>query len=167
MSHQKAGCAKFFKISLPSGKTGERTVVTPIAPLDMWLKDQASTFECFNNKSLDEVLKSERHIFRLPDGSFPKDLPGAFERALIYANLLTDSKGQKRSLYSLRHTYATLQLLANVPIHIVAKNMGTSVYMIERHYSHLEVVKRAMELFAGTDRLISKHPVSKLIDELL
>ncbi len=42
------------------------------------------------------------------------------------------------TLYSLRHTYATLELLENkTDIHTLAKQMGNSAAMIERHYSKL------------------------------
>lgn len=157
----------FFRISLASGKTGERTVMAPKEFLDDLLFEHSKTFECFNGLALEEILKSERHIFRLPDGTWPKDLPGAFERALEYAGMLKDKTGQKRSLYSLRHTYATLQLLGNAPIHTVARNMGTSVYMIERHYSHLEVVQKALELSAGQKQMIEYHPTMKLLNDIL
>ena len=58
--------------------------------------------------------------------------------------------------YSLRHTYATLALTHDrVPIHTLAKQMGTSVVMIERHYSHLKVIQAAEQLRgAETRRLI-------------
>ncbi len=41
--------------------------------------------------------------------------------------------GQQRTLYSLRHTYATMELLAGTDIHTVPRQMGTSVLMLERH----------------------------------
>jgi hypothetical protein len=37
-----------------------------------------------------------------------------------------------------------------VPIHTLAKQMGTSVLMIERHYSHLQVIQ-AIEQLRGTN----------------
>jgi integrase len=46
--------------------------------------------------------------------------------------------GQDRTLYSLRHTYATFSLLNDgMDVHTLAVQMGTSILMIERHYSHL------------------------------
>jgi integrase len=46
--------------------------------------------------------------------------------------------GQNRTLYSLRYTYATFALLNDgMDIHALAVQMGTSIGMIERHYSHL------------------------------
>lgn len=38
--------------------------------------------------------------------------------------------------YSLRHTYGTWMAQAGTPLFVLAKLMGTSVQMIERHYAH-------------------------------
>ena len=41
-------------------------------------------------------------------------------------------------MYSFRHTYATLSLIErDVDIHTLAKQMGNSAAMIDRHYSKL------------------------------
>jgi len=48
----------------------------------------------------------------------------------------TNSK-KGRDAYCLRHYYATERLTSGVPIYTLAKNMATSVQMIERHYGHL------------------------------
>jgi hypothetical protein len=66
--------------------------------------------------------------------------------------------------YSLRHTYATLALTHDqVPIHTLAKQMGTSVLMIEKHYSHLKVVQ-AIDQLRGeeTKRLLAS---GSIVDE--
>ena len=39
--------------------------------------------------------------------------------------------------YSIRHSYATLELLAGTDIHTLSKKMGTSVGMLELHYSKI------------------------------
>ena len=46
-----------------------------------------------------------------------------------------------RTLYSLRHTYATLRLEAGVEVYNLAKNLGTSVQQIEWHYGHINTKK--------------------------
>ncbi len=56
------------------------------------------------------------------------------------AGLLLDARGQKRSVYSLRHTYATLRLENGANIYWLKQNMGTSVAMIERHYGQTRVL---------------------------
>jgi integrase len=61
--------------------------------------------------------------------------------------LLYDRDGDKRSLYSLRHTYATLRLeKGDVSVYDLAMNMGCKVAQIENHYSHLVSKKRRHEI---------------------
>ncbi|MAF94857.1 MAG: hypothetical protein CMM60_03785 [Rhodospirillaceae bacterium] len=78
-------------------------------------------------------------VFCMPDGSEPKDMSALFTRLLIDAELLYDRGGNRRTLYSLRHMYATFRLaFRNVDYRRLAKQMGTSVMMIEKHYAHDE-----------------------------
>ena len=52
--------------------------------------------------------------------------------------LICHRTGLNRILYSFRHTYVTFALLNDgMDIHTLAIQMGTSIAMIERHYSHL------------------------------
>jgi integrase len=55
--------------------------------------------------------------------------------------------GKNRSLYSLRHCYATLALMdGQMDMHTVAKQMGTSVGMLEQHYSKMTATMAAERL---------------------
>ena len=45
--------------------------------------------------------------------------------------------GMNRTIYSLRHFYGTQRLRGNINPYILAKNMGTSVEMIEKFYGHI------------------------------
>jgi integrase len=115
------------------------------------------------------MLDVDEPVFRCRDGSVPKDFHGAFRIMLDKAELLNDVNGARRSLYCLRHTYATFQIIYNkLDLHTIAKNMGTSIAMLERHYSHLEVLHRA-EALAGRRvrrRLLSERPKETVIIEL-
>ena len=71
-----------------------------------------------------------------------------FEILLEESGLLKDRHGDRRSLYSLRHTYATFALVNRVDIHVLARQMGTSIGMIEKHYSHL-IPSLSAEQLAG------------------
>jgi integrase len=63
------------------------------------------------------------------------------------SGLEKDAEGQTRTLYSLRQTYATLELIENrTDLHTLAKQMGNSVAMIERHYSKLTATMAADRL---------------------
>jgi hypothetical protein len=48
--------------------------------------------------------------------------------------------GESRTLYSLRHMYATFRLSEEVSPFLLARQMGTSVEMLEQHYG--QVVNR-------------------------
>ena len=61
-----------------------------------------------------------------------------------------DSNGSHYTIYSTRHTYATERLLSgDGEIYMLAKNMGTSVQMIERHYGHVKPIQAAAQLAAN------------------
>jgi integrase len=63
------------------------------------------------------------------------------------SGLLKNTEGQNRTLYSIRHTYATLALLEGAAdIHTLSKQMGNSAAMIERHYSKLTATMAAERL---------------------
>ena len=58
------------------------------------------------------------------------------------------------TIYALRHTSIVRQLLANVPIRVVAVNHDTSVVMIEQTYSkhiaaHSDEITRGVMLDLG------------------
>ncbi len=54
-----------------------------------------------------------------------------------------------RPICSLRHTCATFRLQKGVHQFILARNMGTSVAMLEKHYGHTSNVASAAELTKG------------------
>ena len=86
-------------------------------------------------------------LFRTSTGYQPPSLNGTFRRLLRDAGLLVDGEGKTRTLYSLRHTYATLELLnRKTDIHTLAKQVGSSAAMIERHYSKLTATMAAEKL---------------------
>lgn len=78
--------------------------------------------------------------------------------------LLYCADGGKRSLYSLRHTYATLRILrGNVGVYDLALNMGCKVVQIERHYSHVLAEMRRHEI-TKTKPVGSKNEKAKKDD---
>ena len=83
-------------------------------------------------------------LFRLANGETTPQLGKAFEKVL-QSNNLKDSPRGPRTLYSLRHTYITWQLLAGENTDIIVAQCGTSAAMIEQHYSHVKP-----EMFANS-----------------
>ncbi len=80
-------------------------------------------------------------------GAFSK----VFSRLLESADLLNDTKmNKKRTLYILRHTYATMALTyERMSIYTLAKHMGTRVMMIEHHYGHVLLRNKAHQIAGG------------------
>lgn len=73
------------------------------------------------------------------DRLFPKKHRELFNTVLDELGLKLDRDGNRRTAYSLRHTYICLRLMEGADIYQVAKNCRTSVEMIERHYAaHLK-----------------------------
>lgn len=73
------------------------------------------------------------------DRLFPKFQRELFNTLLDELNLKTDRDGQRRTAYSLRHTYICMRLMEGADIYQVAKNCRTSVEMIENYYaSHIK-----------------------------
>ena len=86
-------------------------------------------------------------LFRFSDGHQPHSMVGTFRKLMRDSGLLLNSEGQTRTLYSLRHTYATLALLdGGADIHTLSKQMGNSAAMIEQHYSKLTATMAADRL---------------------
>jgi hypothetical protein len=87
--------------------------------------------------------KSDAHIFALSDGSQPSRMDGTFKKFLKKYRLQLGDEGTNRTLYSWRHFYATVELTRKRPINValLARQMGTSVGMIEKYYGHLDVIK--------------------------
>ena len=129
-----------------SGKTGPRYLIARhfvIEALERLIAWQALPY-----KNLEAVIeaKLDRKVFVFPEGDAPHSLDDVFERLMVESNLLKDATGKNRTLYSLRHTYATFRLADGIDIHTLAKQMGTSVGMIERHYSKLTPMLSAERL---------------------
>jgi integrase len=91
--------------------------------------------------------RAPQKIFVMADGHQPLRIDGTFKKLMRDSGLVKSQDGQMRTLYSLRHTYATLELLENkTDIHTLAKQMGNSAAMIERHYSKLTPTMAAEQL---------------------
>jgi integrase len=78
---------------------------------------------------------------------FPNNHHELFNIILEEQNLKFDREGQRRTFYSLRHTYICLRLMEGADVYQVAKNCRTSVQMIEEFYaSHIKNMVDASNL---------------------
>ena len=131
-----------------NGKTGGRWLIAKHAAVDV-LKRLHSRQKSLSHINFEDLLKSKNKnsVFAYSNGTQPHDLRGTFRLLMKDSGLLKDTEGQNRTLYSLRHTYATLELLEHgTDIHTLAKQMGNSAAMIERHYSKLTPTMAAERL---------------------
>lgn len=155
-----------------SGKTGTRTIIgrTPTVKALTRIALRNYGIESSVTEPLKDVAtaKNNDYVLRLKEGK--EDVSHSFQKMLeSYLDehgLLVDPRTeQKRVFYSLRHTYATLALTYDkVNPHVLAEQMGTSIGMIEKHYSHLKVTE-AIEQLRGenTRKLISNtHSINEL-----
>ncbi|MGA7699639.1 MAG: hypothetical protein WCB27_08535 [Thermoguttaceae bacterium] len=69
------------------------------------------------------------------DHVFPGNHVRLFNGVLRRAKLKTDRDGNRRTAYSLRHTYICMRLMEGADIYQIAKNCRTSVEMIEKFYA--------------------------------
>ena len=78
---------------------------------------------------------------------FPSYQKELFNKILEEEELKFDRDGNRRTAYSLRHTYICLRLMEGADIYQIAKNCRTSVEMIEKHYAvHIKHVLNASEI---------------------
>lgn len=117
---------KTYKLAV-TGKTGSRGDVVVRANAYRWVRRQLS-------RRLAQGAKSSDLLFVTSTGKRVDTFIDSFNEVLKEAGIVTDAKGLKYSLYSLRHFYAVQALRKSVPIYTLAKNMGTSVKMIELYY---------------------------------
>ena len=143
----------FIEMSV-RGNTGRRDIICRSSTLT-YLKRIHERSADLSKMTFEQLLKAKvnKPVFRLSDGTVTKNLRQTFKAFLKFCGLLECPRtGKDRTLYSLRHTYATFALTRHgADIHALAKQMGTSVLMIERHYSHL-TPRLKKEMFAGIRR---------------
>ncbi|AII86813.1 DNA integration/recombination/inversion protein [Planktomarina temperata RCA23] len=79
------------------------------------------------------------------------NLNRAFNASLDGLDLKTGADGRTRTLYSLRHFYATLNVERGVTTHALSRQLGNSTEMIDGHYSEYSPLLNA-ELHSGRKR---------------
>ncbi|MDA9982920.1 hypothetical protein N9H39_09365 [Gammaproteobacteria bacterium] len=157
-----------IKFSLPHIKTKQQRVVVGYEPgrrdeddirYGCWtpLRRIKERFDNLRNLDWTQLFNVDEYIFRYPDGSRAnqEQLTKAFKRLLRACpndekddGLLKDDFGNERVLYSLRHTYASRRRYEGMSFDDLSVQMGTSVKMLEEHYSHFSVSDNP-NLFAG------------------
>jgi hypothetical protein len=97
-----------------------------------------------------ELTEKDLHIFRLPSSKQvvrQEALTKNFKKLLQRCNLIKKNKAD-RVLYSLRHTYASRRRYNGITYDDLAEQMGTSVELLKKVYSHFQPAHKAKE-FSG------------------
>lgn len=132
----------YISVSSKKGKDGKiknRECVVKPAAIDAFKRLHAASpdLSSFSFEQLTQQ-KSDQYVFRLANGARTINLNQTFEQLLTDSGLLIDPRtGTKRTLYSLRHCYATISLLDGVSFAFLEAQMGTSLAMLTAHYNHL------------------------------
>lgn len=98
-------------------------------------------FQRLKDRKMPQHIDDEEKRPEPTDRIFPKTHRELLNSILDELGLKFDRDGQRRTAYSLRHTYICMRLMDGADIYQIAKNCRTSVEMIEKYYaSHLKNV---------------------------
>ncbi len=141
-----------------TGKIGKRELIANHST-ETYLQRIQQRQSNIANLEFDTLLKRRLNedVFKLRNGETTANLRQTFKNLMRDSGLDADrDTKQKRTLYSLRHTYAHLALLKDkMDVYTLAKQMGTSVKMIEQHYGHLQPSQKA-DVIAGK-RIVARN----------
>lgn len=83
------------------------------------------------------------------DGTAIQTMKKSFQSLLTFAKIDIERDGTARTIYSLRHFYATQRLSHETSPFLLAKQMGTSVEMLEKFYGQTVTSSLAAEISKG------------------
>jgi len=111
------------------GKTGAREVV-----FQDGADDYVKRIYDLRLEEIGSAPPNDQVIFCHKDGSPIQTMKTAFNSLLDFAGIPVKRNGGSRTIYSLRHFYATMRLSNDTNPFLLAKQMGTSVEMLEKFY---------------------------------
>lgn len=138
-----------------SGKTGSREVVARNREVLEYLQ---------RIKKLYTEPTDDDFVFAHKDGRPIRSFKKSFNSLIDTCGVGFDDKGNRRTIYSLRHTYATFRLEEGTNIYTLARNMGTSVDMIERFYGQTRTPDQFAELTKMRDGRARSGSVLDVLD---
>jgi integrase len=117
--------------SMPSAvKPYERLLTRPLPGLP-----QGKRARRRRGETDDAPAEEEIKLPQPTDPVFPGNHIKLFNGVLKRTKLKRDRDGNRRTAYSLRHTYICMRLMEGADIYQIAKNCRTSVEMIEKFYA--------------------------------
>ncbi len=124
-----------------SGKTRKRQVI-PQPDTRKYLE----RIRKYRAKEIGATPEKDEFVFCHSNGNAVGSFKKGFTQILTANHLRTDMEGNNRTLYSLRHTYATFRIEEGAPHYLIAQNMGTSIEMLEKHYVKLAMASVGHEI---------------------
>jgi len=131
-------------IGYANGKTGSREFVFQPSG-----KTYVARLRELQKKELGDDPHGERLVVCHRNGKPILSFKRSFRSLLEFAKVPVDRDGMARTIYSLRHFYATLRLQHEVNPFLLAKQMGTSVEMLEKFYGQTVTSEVAVQLTKG------------------
>jgi len=123
------------------GKTGKRIVIPRTSVVRYVERVRERNAQRLSEDKAREVRSPKRKIvdtdgwfFCMYDGNKIITLIDQFNALLTAIKLSENRYKEKYTLYSLRHFYAVMMIRRGIPIFDIARNMGTSVQIIEKYY---------------------------------
>jgi integrase len=131
----EAGRIEFRDVAIVTdGATGER-----ILEIEVRGKRGVGYCKSMPGAVLPFQRVAKRHALGPKDRVFGLPQRELINKILEDLDLKVDREGNRRTTYSLRHTYISMRLMEGADIYQVAKNCRTSVEMIEKYYaSHIK-----------------------------
>lgn len=149
---QESSGEKYLVVNV-DGKTRKRSAVARDT-VEGYLDRQSKLNPSLSYDSFSDLVaaKSDEHVFttRLGQVANIASLNRAFNALLDHLDLKKGADDKTRTLYSLRHYYATRELARGISTHALSKQLGNSTAMIDKHYSKYSPMLNA-EVHSGRD----------------
>ena len=162
----KRGAEQYLQFTV-TGKTGKRTLIAT-HHTEEYLRRLQLRQPTLAKFTFEDLLKKKvnQPVFKMSSGETTKNLAGTFRVLMRDSGLDADRDTKhKRTLYSLRHTYAHFALMKDrMSVYTLAEQMGTSVKMIEQHYGHITPALKAQEI-AGKRHVPRVAAVTAITDK--
>lgn len=131
-----------------NGKTGAREVV-----FQPGSDEYVRRLHDLRVQELGEKPHVDSFVFCHRDGKQIISFKNSFKSLMKFAEIPLERNGMTRTIYSLRHFYATSRLERETSSFLLAKQMGTSVEMLEKFYGQTTVnAETAKNISKGEQR---------------
>ena len=138
-----------------SGKTGTREVVARNTDVLDYLQ---------RIKNLYDDPTPDHLVFSHRDGRPIRSMKKSYASLIDSCGVGFDDKGNRRTIYSLRHTYCVRRLEEGTDIYTLARNMGCGIAVIERFYGQTRTPDQVAELTKMRNRNTRGANILEVLD---